>query len=152
MGGTLFVLLAAVGFGLMWAMGHVENSTVKAVMIRAAAFAFAGAGIIGAGGMLGRWARGAVFYVNTQGAAAGTQFLGTAAVWIVWLLLGAAWVLTMLPESWFSIEIPDWLSMSGLVLPPLMHSVPGPVGHMLTSLIDGAGGLMISVVRSMTGM
>ena len=72
---------------------------------------------------------------------------GTSAIWVLWLLASVAWVLTMLPESMFSGEIPDWLSISGLVLPALAASIPGRVGDLLNGVITGAGNLMIELVR-----
>jgi hypothetical protein len=143
----LWLVLAVTGFGLMRATERVGHPLIAAMLVRASAFSFVGAGLIGASGWLGDLMASAVGAVNSAGAQAGAAALGTGAVWVVWLLASAAWVLTLLPESWFAGEIPDWLSMSGLVLPALAASIPGRLGDLLSAVITGAGNLMVELVR-----
>ena len=152
MGATLWLVLAVAGFGLLRAMDHVQHPLLDAVMVRAAAFSFAGAGLIGASGWLGDVTASVISAVNAAGERAGSAAIGTGAVWVIWLIASVAWVLTILPQSWFGAEIPDWLSMFGLVLPSLAASIPGPLGEALRSVITGAGQLMIEVARQAVGL
>jgi hypothetical protein len=143
----MWLVLTVAGFGLLRAMDYVNRPLIAALLVRAAAFSFAGAGVIGASGWIGQVMASIVTWVNNAGENAGTAALGTGAVWVIWLLASVAWVLTILPESWFAAEIPDWLSVSGLVLPSLAAAIPGPAGEALRAVITGAGTLMIELVR-----
>jgi hypothetical protein len=144
---TLWFVLAVTGFGLLRAVGHVGHYLVAQVLVRVAAFSFVGAGLIGASGWLGQVMAQAVAGVNAAAAQAGVMALGTGAVWVVWLLASVAWVLTILPTRWFAAEIPDWLSIGGLVLPSLAASIPGRLGEVLNGLITAAGTLRVDLVR-----
>lgn len=146
---TLWLILTVAGFGLLRAMAYVGHPLLDAVMVRAAAFSFAGAGTIGASGWLGDAAAAVVSWANSAGSQAGAAALGTGAVWVVWALLSIAWLLTLLPESWFGAEIPDSLSIAGLLLPALAASIPGTLGDLLRQVINGAGELMVSLVRGL---
>jgi len=146
MTGTLWVLLVATGLGLMWAMRWTRSPMLDAALIRAAAFSYAGAGVIGAQGWIGQSLRWMVESVNRVGAQAGSAGVGTAAVWVVWAGLAIMWVLTLLPERWFSKPIPDWLAISGVMLPGMAASIPGPLGAGLSRVITAAGGLMVNLV------
>lgn len=148
---TLWVLLVVAGFGGLWCVDKAKGGLLKALLVRAAAFSFAGAGMIGASGWIGTAMEKVVAAVNEAAAEAGTIALGTGAVWIIWLGLGLAWILTILPESWFGAEMPDWLSVTGLVLPALAVSIPGPIGNAIQGIIHGAGQMMISLVGGAVG-
>jgi hypothetical protein len=152
MTGTLWLLLVAAGVGLMWAMRYTQHAMLDAVLVRASAFSYAGAGVIGAGGWIGRMLAGLVDGVNSAAASLGVAALGTAAVWVVWAGLSLAWVLTLLPEQWFGRDIPDWLAISGVVLPALAASIPGPLGQGLHDVIEACGGLMIDGVGQAFGV
>lgn len=152
MGPTLWFVLVVAGFGLLRAMDYVHHTLLAALLVRIAAFSFMGAGIIGASGFLGDLAAAAVAWVNEAAAAAGTAALGTGAVWVIWAVLAIAWILTILPDQWFDATIPDWLSISGLLLPALAASIPGPLGDGLRQAIDAAGRLMISLARQAVGL
>jgi hypothetical protein len=147
MGATLWLVLTVAGFGLLRAMEYVAHPTLEAVIIRAAAFSFAGAGTIGAAGWLGDAVTSVVTWANDAGAEAGAAALGTGAVWVIWAVFSIAWVLTLLPDEWFGARIPDSLSVAGLVLPALAASIPGPLGDILREIISGAGNLMVSLAR-----
>lgn len=151
MGPTLWLVLTVAGFGLLRAMDHVMHPMLDAVMVRAAAFSFAGAGAIGASGWLGEFVTAAVSGVNQAGAKAGAAAIGTGAIWVLWAVLSIAWILTLLPETWFAARIPDSLSVAGLVLPALAASIPGPLGGILREAIHGAGNLMLSLARQAVG-
>lgn len=151
MNATLWVLLVVAGFGGLWCVDKAKGGLLKALLVRAAAFSFAGAGMIGASGWIGTAITKVIAAVNEAAAEAGMVALGTAAVWIAWLVLGLAWILTILPESWFGAEMPDWLSVTGLVLPALAVSIPGPIGNAIQGIIHGAGQLMISLIGGAVG-
>jgi hypothetical protein len=152
MTGTLWLLLVACGVGLMWVMRYTRHPMIDAVLVRASAFSFAGAGIVGAGGWIGDLLGGLVGGLNTVGAQLGSAAIGSAAVWIVWAGLSLMWVLTILPERWFGRSIPDWLAISGVVLPGMAASIPGEFGQAMTRAITGCGQLMINLVGSAFGV
>lgn len=152
MTGTLWLLLVVTGVGLMWAMRYTRHALLDAVLVRASAFSFVGAGIVGAGGWIGALLAGLVGGVNQLGAALGMAAIGTAAVWIVWLAMTAMWVLTLLPERWFGRSIPDWLAFSGLVLPGLAAAIPGPLGQGLHTAVVACGNLMVHGVGQAFGL
>ena len=45
------------------------------------------------------------------------QAVGSAVMFLIWFVLAVMWFACILPERWFSKPIPDWLSVTGLVLP-----------------------------------
>jgi hypothetical protein len=152
MGATLWLVLTVAGFGFLRAMEYTGRPLLEAIMIRAAAFSFAGAGTVGASGWLGAAVTSTVRWLNDVGSSAGAAAIGTGAVWVIWAVMSIAWVLTLLPDSWFAADIPDALSIAGLVLPALAASIPGPLGDLLREAIGGAGRLMIQVVsQAVTG-
>lgn len=152
MGATLWLLLVATGVGLMWAMRYTTIGWLDAVLIRASASSFVGAGIVGAGGWVGDLISGLVGAVTKFGGQIGMAGLGTGAVWVVWLGLCGMWVLTMLPETWFAKPIPDWLVFAGAFLPSVAGAIPGPLGDGLERVITTLGQLMVNAVRSAFGM
>ncbi len=152
MTGTLWLLLVACGVGLMWVMRYTRHPLIDAVLVRASAFSFAGAGIVGAGGWIGTVLTGLVKGLNSIGAQLGTAAIGSAAVWIVWAALSLMWVLTILPERWFGRGIPDWLAISGVVLPAMAASIPGEFGQVVSRVIEACGQLMIHAVGSAFGV
>lgn len=152
MAGTLWLLLLCAGVALMWVMRWTANATLDAILIRAAASAFMGAGTVGAAGWIGDWLRIGVGMVNDIGQQAGAAALGTGAVWVIWLGLNGMWVLTMLPERVFKLEIPDWLAFCGLILPAVSGSIPGPIGEALRGVNDFAANLMIQLVGQLTAV
>jgi hypothetical protein len=148
---TLWVLLTAIGFVVIAFMDRIPQAFLRAVAIRGAAISFVGAGTIGASGWIGSAAAGVLAWANGVGNDFGKEAFGTAALWIVWLVLSAAWVLTMLPESWFKGDIPDGLSVSGLFLPALSVTIPGPVGDFFQRMFEGLGHFAVSSVQRIIG-
>src|SRR3954453_9126994 len=114
---TIWLVLVVAGFALLRALDYVHHEWLAAAMLRLAALGFVGAGVIGAQGWVGDFLAGAVHFVNTTAARLGVAALGTGAVWVGWMVLTMGWILTPLPEPWFDAVIPDWLSISGIVLP-----------------------------------
>lgn len=152
MGATLWFVLVAAGFGLIAIVEKAKHSTLKAVLVRVAAFAFIGAGTIGATGWIGDLMDGTVSWVNDTARDMGVSAIGTGAVWVVWLSLAIGWLLCILPESWFSGDIPDWLSVSGVLLPGLAASIPGPIGDFFQRLFTTIGDLMVTGVSNLIGV
>lgn len=148
---TLWVLLTVAGFALLTVMSYIKQATLRAIAVRGAAFSFVGAGTIGAAGLIGALTANVIAWVNGVGTDLGRDALGTGALWIVWLFLSIAWLLTMLPESWFGRDIPDWLSVSGLFLPALCVSIPGPVGEFFRAVFDAIGEFMVTAARNLIG-
>jgi hypothetical protein len=115
-----WTLLAALAFWALKNVKRAKHKTLKAVLVRTAAILFLVAGTITAGGVIGR-ALQQVVQLTGQ--------IGAGIVWVLWVVLALSWLAGMVPEKWFSGNVPDWLSVSGLVLPSLLVSVPGPVGR-----------------------
>lgn len=115
-----WTLLFGLGLWTLRSMPRAKHKTIKAVMVRLAAILFLVAGTITAGGFVGGLLRQ---LVNLTGQ------VGAGIVWVLWLIGALSWLAGMVPEKWFRGDVPDWLSMSGLALPSLLASVPGPVGH-----------------------
>jgi hypothetical protein len=136
----------------MWTMRYTRIAFLDALLIRASAFSFVGAGIVGADGWIGSIMTGLINGLNAVGAQLGAAVIGSAAIWIVWAGMSLAWVLTMLPETWFGRSIPDWLAISGIVLPPLAAAIPGQFGAVMNDIIGACGQLMISGVGSAFGV
>ena len=149
---TIWLVLVVAGFALLRALDYVHHGWLAAAMLRLAALSFVGAGVIGARGWLGDFLAGTVHFVNDTAARFGAAALGTGAVWVLWMVLTVAWVLTLLPDRWFDAAIPDWLSISGIVLPGLATSIPGHAGEVLRQLIHTVGGAMVTFVRQAIGL
>jgi hypothetical protein len=149
---TIWLVLVVAGFGLLRALDYVHHEWLAAAMLRLAAISFVGAGVIGARGWVGGFLAGVVHFANTAGARFGAAALGTGAVWVLWMVLTVAWVLALLPDRWFNAVIPDWLSISGVILPSLAASIPGHAGDLLRQIIHTVGGLMVTFVRQAIGL
>jgi hypothetical protein len=110
------------------------RSTLDAVMVRCAAVLFLVAGMISAGGVVGA---ALSWFVGVTGS------VGSGVIWVAWMLLALTWLAGIVSEKLFPGDVPDWLSLSGLALPSLLASVPGPVGHSvmagLVNLHDAIG-------------
>jgi hypothetical protein len=151
MSATVWLVLTVLGFVTLRSMVYMRHATLKAIAIRFAAFAFLGAGTVGAAGWLGHAMTSVIGAVNRIGAQAGAAAIGTGAVWIAWALMAGAWILTLLPERMFGRDIPDWLSMSGLVLPALAVTIPGPFGQLIRAVTTAVGGLMVAGAHAAVG-
>ena len=119
-----WLLLAALGFWLLRTIPRARHRTLKAAMVRIAAVLFLVAGTVSAGGMIGA---GITWFVHATGA------IGAGIAWVAWLVLALSWLAGMVPERWFGGDVPDWLSVSGLLLPALLASVPGAIGGAITT-------------------
>ena len=124
-----WTLLFGLGLWTLRSMPRAKHKTIKAVMVRLAAILFLVAGTITAGGLIGGWLRQLVHL---------TGQVGAGIIWVLWLIGALSWLAGMVPEKWFKGDVPDWLSMSGLVLPSLLASVPGAVGHGMTVMMQAA--------------
>jgi hypothetical protein len=138
-----WTLLAALGFWILRTMPRAKHRTVKALLVRAAAVLFLTAGAIGAGGWIGE---SLTWLVGFAGA------IGGGLAWVLWLIGALSWLAGMVPEKWFRGDVPDWLSMSGLVLPSLLAAVPGPVGDAMTRAMTGVSDLVGNGMSSAFGI
>lgn len=152
MSATVWLVLVVIGFGLLrFVTPHTQHDLLKAVLARVAAMSFIGAGLIGGAGWLGGALHSVVGWVNTQGGSAMAATIGTGAMWILWAALSLVWVLTFLPDALFAKDMPDWLSVTGLVIPALAVSIPGGVGNFFQTINQALGGLMIHFASSVIG-
>lgn len=119
-----WVLLVVLGFLGLKLVPRARSRTLRAVLVRVAAFLFLAAGTVSAGGFVGQLISSLVHFSGAVGA-------GVA--WVGWLFMAVFWLAGIVPETWFAGDIPDWLSASGVLLPSLLASVPGPVGDTMTS-------------------
>jgi hypothetical protein len=124
-----WTLMAALGFWMLRNMSRVKHKTIKAVLVRTAAIFFLVAGTISAGGFVGATLHTVVHF---------TGQVGAGVVWVLWLVGALSWLAGMVPERWFRGDVPDWLSLSGLLLPSLLASVPGAVGQGMTAAMQSA--------------
>ncbi len=110
-----WTLLFGLGLWTLRSMPRAKHKTLKAVMVRTAAILFLVAGTISAGGVVGTLLRQ---FVQLTGQ------LGAGVVWVLWLVGALSWLAGMVPEKWFRGDVPDWLSMSGLILPSFWPPSP----------------------------
>jgi hypothetical protein len=152
MAGTVWVFLVAAGLAFLWLVPHVGHHLVKAAAVRAGHLALLGAGTVGAGGWLGTWIKNLLGAVTGAVGTSSTALIGTSAVvGIIALGLCLAWVLGMLPERLIHFDPPDWLAWAGLILPAIAVQIPGPAGNLVTSLITGAGQVVVGMGRTAVG-
>ncbi|MGH3973470.1 MAG: hypothetical protein ACRDS9_09100 [Pseudonocardiaceae bacterium] len=140
-----WIVMLAAGVGCMFAM-RFTSQRIDFVLRRVAACCFAGAGTIGAVGWLGNAIDTVVSWVVTTADTLSSGVLGTPVVWILAAGLGFAWVGALVPDRWFQFRFPDWLSYSGLLLPPLLASVPGNLGNGLDLVVTWCGNGMVDVI------
>lgn len=146
--GTLALLMLVVASGLLVSVGKFGNSTVKAIAVRLAAISYVAAGINVAGGWLGDGIAWLVQTADDIGSAVVNQAFGTGAVWVLYLALVVTWVAGMVPEKWFNFPIPDWLAVSGLILPAMTEGLPGDLGQGLHRLVMTTGNTMTEIVTT----
>lgn len=138
-----WTLLAALGMWILRNMPRAKNKSVKAVLVRLAAVLFLTAGAIGAGG----WIGGAITWLVTFAGA-----IGGGLAWVLWFIGALSWLAGMVPEKWFRGDVPDWLSMTGVILPSLLASVPGPVGDGMTTAMGGVSDMVGNGMSSAFGI
>jgi hypothetical protein len=141
-------LMTAVGFGLMFMMRYTGPRTDK-VLVRLAAAAFVGAGAIGAAGWFGEAIAMSTSWAISLTDKLGAQAFGAGIAWILIAALGVLWVGALLPDKVFKYDFPDWLVITGLVLPALLGSVPGPLGESLRAVVQWAGSSMNNAVAGL---
>lgn len=144
--GVSFGLMVAVGIALMWAQTRTVSGRVDAILVRLSGAAFAGAGVVGAAGWLGSAMSSVLGWLISTINSISTNLVGEGVAVLIVLGIGALWVGAMLPDKVFKHDPPDWLLYSGVVLPGLLGSVPGPLGHGLESIIHWAGAGMAGLV------
>lgn len=143
--GASWVVMTAAGIGCMVAM-KFTNEKIDFILRRVAAACFAGAGTVGATGWIGTATDTLMegFVSITDHMSKGV--LGAPVSWILVAGVGLAWVGAFLPNKLFALKFPDLLSYSGLVLPPMLASVPGSLGDGLDQIVTWCGTGMVTMV------
>lgn len=144
--GTIALLMLLAGSGLLVSVGRIGNTTAKAIAVRLAAIAFVGTGLNVAGGWIGTGIGWVVEWVDRIGSAVLSEAFGTTATWLLYLAFVVVWVAGMVPEKWFSFQIPDWLSISGVLLPAMTAGLPGDFGQGLHEGVVTAGQTMTDLM------
>jgi len=146
--GAIWLVATIAGFLMLMAIPRVGSGRVKAVLVRAAALDFLGAGAIGAGGWLGRTIETVLTWGTRSINSLGNNMVGTTIVGVLAAVVAVIWVAGMVPEEWFSFQIPDWLSATGLIFPTLAASIPGQFGAHVQAFCSGAGTQVAHLVLS----
>ncbi len=141
---TVYVVF---GVFAQWAMNHTEKPWLDAILIRFASAAYLAAGLIGAGGIIGKWMQDVL--TTTNGAAASVGW--SVVIGVVAALAVVALVLTWLPETWFSMKINDALALAGLILPSLVAGTPGPLGEFARGILAFLANFAQAPVQWLTG-
>lgn len=149
-GAVTWVALVALGVGVMILMKFTPN-TLEPLWERVGAALFMGAGLVGASGMVGDFVRSTVQWIRSAVDNVAANAVGTGVMWIVALFLAAVWIGAFLPRKWFDINYPDWLMLSGLVLPLLLVSVPGMAGEGLRNGTQLVGNAAINLAEKLIG-
>lgn len=147
---TTWVLYTGIAFLSLYLM-RFTGDFLDAILVRVAAILFMAAGIIGAHGWFGDALNSVFNTVNTTGGEIARSTTGSAIMYFVWFALGVLWIMCILPERWFSKAVPDWLSVSGLILPAGIATVPGPAGVALGGIILSLANLVTAPVRALFG-
>ncbi|HEY9411752.1 MAG TPA: hypothetical protein VIP77_19390 [Jiangellaceae bacterium] len=147
MGAITWVTLAGIGAILMFLMRFTPER-VDFVLVRLAGAAFMGAGLIGMSGWIGDVADSVLGWASRATDQAAVVVIGSTVMWVIVALLALLWIGAMLPDSWFQLDPPDWLVITGLVLPSLLVVVPGGLGEFLRSVTTWAGEGMTTLVTS----
>ena len=150
-GATLWTLFTVIGFVLLKSVKRWGKPWQQAVAVRAAACSFITAGCIGARGWIGDTTDTGIHVINQQGNAATTAVLGAGVMWIAWFVICGAWIAGIIPESWFDFDIPDWLSISGLILPALSAYMPASIGDFLGGMFAAIGSTLIGLFPGIGG-
>lgn len=153
-GASLWVALTVVASALLLGKQLAGHNLITVILVRVAALCFLAAGVIGADGWIGRVTSDLIGWVTHTGQDASKVAFGTALTVGVIVAAGSiAWLLALLPDSWWGGQMPDWGSVLGLFLPALAVSIPGPIGNWLRNdVFPALAGPMVSTVRSWFGM
>lgn len=81
-----------------------------------------------------------------------TGVIGAGVAWVAWLVLALSWLAGMVPETWFRGDVPDGLSLSGVLLPSLLASVPGTVGNAMTATMQAVAGTVGAGLSAVFGI
>lgn len=146
--GVTWTSYVIIGFFALWLMTRTAKAWLDAFLIRFASGCFLAAGFVGADGIIGGWIDAAT--KTTEGAARSVGW--TAILGLAVLLLAVFLILTWLPETWFKGQIPDQLSLAGLLLPGLMRITPGPLGNGAETVLGMMAKLATVPVRALLGM
>lgn len=146
--GVTWTSYVIIGFFALWLMTRTAKAWLDAFLIRFASGCFLAAGFVGADGIIGGWIDAGTR--TTEGAARSVGW--TAVLGLAVLLLAVFLILTWLPETWFKGQIPDALSVTGLLLPGLMRIAPGPLGNGVENVLGMMANVGMVPVRALFGM
>ena len=146
--GVTWTAYVIVGFFALWLMTRTAKAWLDAFLVRFASACFLAAGFIGAEGLIGGW-----IDAGTRTAEGAARSLGwTAILGLLVLLLAVVLILTWLPETWFRGQIPDGLSLAGLLLPGMLRIAPDPLGSGVETTLRAMSWLAQYPVRALLGM
>ena len=138
-------LMAAFGAAAMVSMRWTPDK-VDFVLVRVAGFWFVASGLIGTAGWVGALIDGTFgWFFRTLNDVSGSA-LGTSIGWIVAAAFAGLWIGGMLPDKVFRFDPPDWMVISGLVVPSLVAMVPGKAGHAFDTVLTAGGHAMSNLV------
>jgi hypothetical protein len=149
-GAASFVLYAGLAVGVLYLMQYT-GEFLDAIFVRLAAILFLAAGFVGGSGIIGDTMDSIFNQTNATGDQVAKTAVGSAVMYLFWFLLGLGWLLCLLPERWFSKQIPDWLSVGGLILPAGVATIPGPAGDAIMSLMQTITGVVATPMAKLFG-
>lgn len=141
MTGMISWLVYAVAGGVFMVAMKWTPKWLDVVLVRLAGAAFVAAGIAGLTGWVGSLTDTLLGWASNIADQAAIVIVGAVVVWMAVAVTGLAWIGGMLPDKLFRLDPPDWLVVSGLVLPSLVVVVPGAVGDFLQMVFLWVGDL-----------
>lgn len=131
----MWIVMVAFGWAALYSMRWTTKPFLDMLLVRVAAAAFAGAGVLGADGWIGEWINQVVTWAIGLADQFGAYALGTAVTWLVVAAVAGMWIGAMAPRKLFTLELDERLVFSGFFLPNLLTSVPGQLGIALSAVI-----------------
>lgn len=138
MGAVSWVLMVAMGGGAMWCMRYTPD-WADFILVRFAGFCFIGAGLVGAAGWVGAFMNGTFGWLFSGINDLTSSAFGSGVAWIIAAGLTFLWIGAMLPDRLFSYDPPDWLVISGIIVPALVAKVPGKAGAAADTVLTWGG-------------
>lgn len=149
--GFTFTVLVAAGFMFLYLMTRTKSALLDAILVRLAAFSFMGGGVVGASGWLGGLIDGIVTTTSSTGEEIGRSAGFTGLVVVASAGLMFVWIAGIVPEKWLGGDVPDWLSVSGIVLPGFVSAIPGPIGEFFMTVIQLAADIVTGPATTLFG-
>jgi hypothetical protein len=143
-----WILMTAFGFAAMFAMRYTPD-WLDFILVRVAGFSFIGAGLIGVAGWIGDLINGTIGWLFRTINDVSSSALGTGIAWIIAAAIAFLWIGGMVPDKLFSYDPPDWLVVSGLIVPSLAAMVPGKAGNAVDAVITAGGQALTNAVGTL---